>query len=104
MGLAPDLPRMSGALSHAQMREVTVGQPFPIRIVWPDRDRVLPSQRFGIPTLDRIPDAQLRRIADVGHVPMSDAPAKVAALILYVTTNASPEASAPTLKAETDAD
>jgi pimeloyl-ACP methyl ester carboxylesterase len=46
---------------------------------------VLPFKEFGAPILDRIPDAELVRMDDAGHVPMSDAPAKVAELILEVT-------------------
>jgi len=44
--------------------------------------------------LERIPDAELIRIADVGHVPMSDRPSTVARLILEVTTAVDVEARA----------
>jgi pimeloyl-ACP methyl ester carboxylesterase len=36
--------------------------------------------------LERLPGAELIHLRDVGHVPMSDDPARVAELILEVTT------------------
>ena len=53
--------------------------------MWADRDRVLPFDGFGSAMLERIPGAELIRLRDVGHVPMSDDPARVAELILEVT-------------------
>lgn len=95
-----DISNLLDALSLAQMRELELGQHFPIRLVWPQRDLVLPFNRFGLPTLQRIPDAQLTRLPGVGHVPMSDAPAKVAELILGVTTEVDAAASQSTRKTQ----
>lgn len=58
---------------------------YPVRLVWADRDLVLPFKHFGSPMLERLPGAELIRLAGVGHVPMSDDPAGVAELILEVT-------------------
>jgi pimeloyl-ACP methyl ester carboxylesterase len=58
---------------------------YPVRLVWAERDRVLPFKHFGSPMLERLPGAELIRLSDVGHVPMSDDPARVAELILEVT-------------------
>jgi pimeloyl-ACP methyl ester carboxylesterase len=69
-----------------QVDALAAGQPYPIRIVWGDRDRVLPFKHFGSPMLERVPDAELVRLPGVGHVPMSDDPSTVAALILEVTS------------------
>ena len=56
----------------------------PIRIVWSDRDRVIPFERYGRPMLERVPQAELVMLAQAGHVPMYDNPAGVAAQILLV--------------------
>ena len=58
---------------------------YPVRLVWAERDRVLPFKHFGSPMLERLPGAELIRLQGVGHVPMSDDPARVADLILEVT-------------------
>jgi pimeloyl-ACP methyl ester carboxylesterase len=57
----------------------------PIRVVWAERDRIIPFERNGLPLLERVPGAELVRLAGVGHVPMSDDPEQVARLILEVT-------------------
>jgi pimeloyl-ACP methyl ester carboxylesterase len=58
----------------------------PIRIVWPEHDRVIPFRGFGAPMMDRLPGAEIVRLSSVGHVPMSDDPVSVAERILEVTT------------------
>lgn len=58
---------------------------YPVRLVWGERDLVLPFKQFGSPMLERLPGAELIRLRGVGHVPMSDDPARVAELILEVT-------------------
>jgi pimeloyl-ACP methyl ester carboxylesterase len=58
---------------------------YPVRLVWAERDHVLPFKHFGSPMLERLPGAELIRLSGVGHVPMSDDPARVAKLILEVT-------------------
>jgi pimeloyl-ACP methyl ester carboxylesterase len=55
-------------------------------LVWGDRDRVIPFNGFGSAMLERLPGAELIHLTGVGHVPMSDDPARVAELILGVTT------------------
>jgi pimeloyl-ACP methyl ester carboxylesterase len=57
----------------------------PIRVVWAERDRIIPFERNGLPLLERVPGAEFVRLAGVGHVPMSDDPKQVARLILEVT-------------------
>ena len=46
----------------------------PIRVVWAERDRIIPFERNGLPLLERVPGAELVRLAGVGHVPMTDDP------------------------------
>jgi pimeloyl-ACP methyl ester carboxylesterase len=65
-----------------------VDRDYPVRLVWAERDRVLPFKHFGSPMLERLPGAELIRLSGVGHVPMSDDPARVAELILQVTRTA----------------
>jgi alpha-beta hydrolase superfamily lysophospholipase len=58
---------------------------YPIRIVWPERDRTIPFSRYGRPFLDAIHGAEDVRLPGVGHIPMYDDPAIVARTILEVT-------------------
>lgn len=57
----------------------------PIRIVWPERDRVIPFEHYGAPMMARLPGAELVRMRGVGHVPMTDDPVGVTEKILEVT-------------------
>ncbi|HEY2220609.1 alpha/beta fold hydrolase [Actinomycetospora sp.] len=57
----------------------------PVRIVWPDRDRVIPFEHYGRPMMARLPGAELVRMSGVGHVPMTDDPVGVTVTILEVT-------------------
>ena len=57
----------------------------PIRVVWAERDRIIPFEHNGLALLERVPGAELVWLAGVGHVPMSDDPEQVARLILEVT-------------------
>jgi pimeloyl-ACP methyl ester carboxylesterase len=84
--LAPVVDELLRTLPRQQVESIPAGQTYPIRLVWPEHDRVLPFAHFGAPMLERIPDAELVRLAGVGHVPMSDDPATVARLILEVTS------------------
>jgi len=71
------------------------GRP-PIRVVWAERDRVLPFEHYGRPLLDRLPGAELVRAPGIGHVPMWDAPAWVAGQVLEVAAAADDVAERPT--------
>jgi pimeloyl-ACP methyl ester carboxylesterase len=57
----------------------------PVRVVWAEKDRVIPFRHYGEPMLERVPSAELIMLDGVGHVPMSDRPDAVARLILEVT-------------------
>ncbi len=57
----------------------------PVRIVWPEKDRVIPFEHFGRPMMARLPGAELVRMSGVGHVPMTDDPVGVTERILEVT-------------------
>jgi pimeloyl-ACP methyl ester carboxylesterase len=63
-------------------------------LVWGEQDRVLPFKHFGSPMVERLPGAELIRLAGVGHVPMYDDPARVADLILQVTRDSTDAAAA----------
>jgi pimeloyl-ACP methyl ester carboxylesterase len=62
----------------------------PIRVVWAERDRIIPFAHFGAPLMERVPGAELVRLPGIGHVPMWDAPGEVARLILEVTAACEP--------------
>lgn len=53
----------------------------PLRLVLCAKDRLLPPERYGRMYLDALPDADVVRLPDVGHVPMLDDPALVARVI-----------------------
>ncbi|WP_199223875.1 alpha/beta fold hydrolase [Paraconexibacter algicola] len=58
----------------------------PIRVAWSQNDRTIPADRHGRPLLQHLPQAEFLAMHGVGHVPMYDDPAQVAATILEVTT------------------
>ena len=82
---APAVVPLLRTLPLRQVQPLPVVRDYPVRLVWADRDRVLPFKHFGAPLLERIPGAEFIRLRGVGHVPMSDDPAAVAKLILEVT-------------------
>jgi pimeloyl-ACP methyl ester carboxylesterase len=84
-GAAPVVAPLLRAIPLEQLQPLPALRDYPVRLVWGDRDRVLPFDRFGAPMLERLPGAELIRLKGVGHVPMSDDPVTVAELILEVT-------------------
>jgi pimeloyl-ACP methyl ester carboxylesterase len=60
----------------------------PIRIAWGGCDAVIPYLRYGVPFVARIGGAEATTVPGVGHVPMYDDPARIAADILEVTRRA----------------
>jgi pimeloyl-ACP methyl ester carboxylesterase len=83
--LAPAVAPLLRELPLRQVRPLPADRDYPVRLVWGDRDLVLPFDGFGAPMLERLPGAELIRLKGVGHVPMSDDPVTVAKLILEVT-------------------
>jgi pimeloyl-ACP methyl ester carboxylesterase len=100
-GAAPVVVPLLRQIPLGQVEPLPADRDYPVRLVWADRDRVLPFAGFGAAMLERLPGAELIRLRDVGHVPMSDDPAGVAELILGVTT-AVDRAEVPTERAERD--
>jgi pimeloyl-ACP methyl ester carboxylesterase len=86
-GAAPVVVPLLRQIPLRQVEPLPAARDYPVRLVWADRDRVLPFDGFGTAMLGRIPGAELIRLRDVGHVPMSDNPARVAELILEVTAD-----------------
>jgi pimeloyl-ACP methyl ester carboxylesterase len=101
-GEAPIVAPLLRVIPLHQVQPLAADRDYPVRLVWGDRDLVLPFKHFGSPMLERLPGAELIRLSGVGHVPMSDDPAGVAELILEVTT-AVDRASALTERADRDA-
>lgn len=83
---APVVAPLARVLPRSQVQPLPETRDYPVRVVWGDRDRVLPFKHFGAPMLARIPGAESVRLPGVGHVPMFDDPAGVARLILEVTS------------------
>jgi pimeloyl-ACP methyl ester carboxylesterase len=84
-GAAPAVAPLLQSIPLRQVQPLPAVRDYPVRLVWGDRDRVLPFDGFGAPMLERLPGAELIRLKGVGHVPMSDDPVTVAKLILEVT-------------------
>lgn len=86
-----------GPLLRAITRDSALdGRPVscPVLLAWPERDRTLPFRRYGRPHRSALPQAELRMLPDVGHVPMLDDPAAIAALIRGFVEGAAPTARA----------
>jgi pimeloyl-ACP methyl ester carboxylesterase len=60
----------------------------PVLLAWPAKDRVLPFKRYGRAYCEALPSAEVRTLHGVGHVPMLDDPAGIAALIRDFATRA----------------
>jgi pimeloyl-ACP methyl ester carboxylesterase len=84
-GQSPVVEPLLRALHLNPVDPLPADRDYPVRLVWAERDRVLPFKHFGSPMLERLPGAELIRLKGAGHVPMSDDPARVAELILEVT-------------------
>jgi pimeloyl-ACP methyl ester carboxylesterase len=100
--LAPVVAQLLRDLPLRQVEPLPIARDYPVRLVWGDRDRVIPFDGFGSAMLERLPGAELIRLRGVGHVPMSDNPAGVAELILQVTA-AVDGAAVSTERADRDA-
>lgn len=84
-GQSPVVDPLMGVIHQRPVDPLPADRDYPVRLVWGNHDRVLPFKHFGLATMDRLPGAELIRLPDAGHVPMSDDPARVAELILEVT-------------------
>jgi pimeloyl-ACP methyl ester carboxylesterase len=83
---APVVAPLLRELPLRQVQPLPADRDYPVRLVWGDRDLVLPFHGFGAAMHERLPGAELIRLHDVGHVPMTDDPVAVAKLILEVTS------------------
>jgi pimeloyl-ACP methyl ester carboxylesterase len=83
---APVVAPLLRELPLRQVQPLPADRDYPVRLVWGDRDLVLPFRGFGAAMHQRLPGAELIRLHDVGHVPMTDDPVAVAKLILEVTS------------------
>jgi len=84
-GMAPVVEPLLRVIHRRPVDPLPADRDYPVRLVWGERDRVLPFKHFAPATMDRLPGAHLIPLPDAGHVPMSDNPARVAELILEIT-------------------
>jgi len=84
--MAPVVAPLLRKLPLRQVQPLPADRDYPVRLVWGDRDLVLPFHGFGAAMLKRLPGAELIHLHGVGHVPMTDDPVAVAKLILEVTS------------------
>jgi pimeloyl-ACP methyl ester carboxylesterase len=84
-GQSPVVQPLLRVIPQRPVDALPADRDYPVRLVWGDRDLVLPYKHFGAPMLERLPGAELIRLEGAGHVPMSDDPARVSELILEVT-------------------
>lgn len=84
-GAAPAVAPLVRQLPSRQVRPLPADRDYPVRLVWGERDHVIPFIGFGDAMLEQLPGAQFAVLRGVGHVPMSDDPAGVARNILQVT-------------------
>ncbi|MDH6246450.1 alpha/beta fold hydrolase [Mycobacterium sp. OTB74] len=82
---APVVAPLMRQLPIRQVQPLPADRDYPVRLVWGERDHVIPFIGFGNAMFERLPQAQLAFLQGAGHVPMSDDPAGVAENILQVT-------------------
>jgi pimeloyl-ACP methyl ester carboxylesterase len=82
---SPVVAPLLRVITKHQLEPLPADPDCPIQVVWAARDRIIPFEHNGVPLLERVPGAELVRLAGVGHVPMSDDPEAVARLILEFT-------------------
>jgi pimeloyl-ACP methyl ester carboxylesterase len=95
-GRSPVVDPLLRVLHLNPVEPLPADRDYPVRLVWAERDRILPFKHFGSPMMECLPGAELIRLGGVGHVPMSDDPARVADLIMEVTRAADSTGGAAT--------
>lgn len=80
-------PLAAGMEEHGALPRFDLPAGVPVRIAWPEHDRVIPWRHHGVVFRDLVPQAEFVTMTGVGHVPMADDPALVARVILDVTTD-----------------
>jgi pimeloyl-ACP methyl ester carboxylesterase len=72
---------LAGIADHGPMKAPLAPESCPVRIVWPERDRTIPWERYGSSLMPHLPGADLVRLKGIGHIPMYDDPELVARTI-----------------------
>jgi pimeloyl-ACP methyl ester carboxylesterase len=86
LGGAKILPQLMTTMARNGPIKPLVRSSSPITIAWGEHDKVIPFKTYGEPMLAAVPEAAATTLAGCGHVPMYDAPEKVATLILSMTS------------------
>jgi pimeloyl-ACP methyl ester carboxylesterase len=84
--LSPAVAPLLRVLPQRPVDPLPPERSYPVRLVWGTRDRVIPYPGYGSAMLARLPGAELIHVPDVGHVPMTDDPARIGEMILEVTS------------------
>ncbi len=92
---APGLLPLLSTVMSGQLEPMPALRDCPIRIAWGEKDRLIPPSRFAQPMLERVPQAELVMLPDVGHTPMGDDPGLVVRTILEVTRAAEQRGARP---------
>jgi len=87
LGQCPTYAELKRAMPPAGVRALDRVR-CPVLLAWPAKDRVLPFKRYGRAYCEALPSAEVRTLHGVGHVPMLDDPAGIAALIRDFATRA----------------
>jgi pimeloyl-ACP methyl ester carboxylesterase len=98
---APVVSGLLKAVDKSPFAALTEETDIPIRIVWAEKDRIIPWKHFGAALVERLPGADVVRLTGIGHVPMYDAPDEVARLVLEVTGAADSSTGSGTASQET---
>lgn len=86
MAAMSDCPGFASIVRSIDDHPIPAGISAPVRIVWSGRDVLVPgflnSDRFTA----AVPHVEMTTLKGVGHLPVYDAPARVAEIILAVTS------------------
>lgn len=84
----PGFAAFLNGLEHDAPAPLPSHLPCPVCVAWPAEDRITPLHPHAARFADALPEATHVTVPEAGHLPMSDAPAQVADLILACAARA----------------